>query len=105
MNYRIRACYNRGWPLALFVLFYGFQATGQGKFIQNIGQWNDTVVSKAEIRGASIFLCRNQVRYNFLNAKDIEPLHSDPYMLDTHSVHCQSFFMQWLNANRAVSIS
>jgi len=95
-------------PLALaycLLIMGGFKCIAQGKFIRNIGQWNDTVISRADITGGAVFLCKNQIRYNFLNSKDIEVFHSDPYKTDTCSVHGQAFFLQWVNASPGVAIS
>jgi gliding motility-associated-like protein len=78
--------------------------SGQGRFIPNQGQWKHDIVSKAEIKSGAIFLCKNQVRYNFSDSRDLELLHPDPY-IKSYTVHYQSFFLDWLNANPDVNIS
>jgi len=99
-----KALFTKTLMLVIYFIATGAsKSSAQGKFVQNLGQWNDSIVSRAEIMGGAIYLCKNQVRYNFLNAKDMEPLHSDPYKMDTCSVHGQAFFLQWLGANPGLS--
>jgi gliding motility-associated-like protein len=88
----------------LFMFLEIAGAMAQGRFIENKGQWLNDIVSRAEIKSGAIFLCKNQIRYNFIDHRDLEILHSDPY-IDSFSIHQQSFFIDWLNANLAVTIT
>jgi len=88
----------------LFFLIYSFCVRGQGKFIQNVGQWNTNIASRAEISGGAIYLCKSRVIYNFVDTRDFKLLHADPYHTDTCSVHGQAFFLDWVNPNKSVDI-
>ena len=99
MSTRNWAFYVRILPIALFAVVYGLNANAQGRFIQNMGQWDHRAYSRASVKSGAIFLCKNQVRYSFLNAKDVESFHADPYRIDTSTVHGQAFFLDWINAN------
>ncbi len=105
MNTRYWALYVKILLLAFVALIYGPESSGQGKFIENMGQWDPNIASRAEISGGAIYLCKNQLRYNFIDMRDYRLLHADPYHTDTCSVHGQAFFMDWLNANANPEIS
>jgi gliding motility-associated-like protein len=77
---------------------------GQGKFIANMGQWEPEIISQAPVKGGTLFLCRDMIRYNFLDHRDVELLHKAPF-LDSFAMHGQSFFAEWIQPNPEVTIS
>lgn len=99
MNIRYRAAILQRLILILCALGGTVSGYGQGRFIQNLGQWDSSVISRAGIKSGAIYLLKDQVRYNFVNARDIAAFHADPYHTDTLSVHGQALFMKWIHAS------
>jgi gliding motility-associated-like protein len=89
--------------LGLFILL-SVNTFGQGRFIANKGQWNDTILSKIDISSGAIFLCKNQLRYNFTYYPDLKNMHANP-LIDSFSIKGQAIFEDWIGANDHVVIS
>ncbi len=83
-----------------------FIATGnamfaQIRFIENKGQWNSSVIYRAELKGGNAYIENNQVRYDFIDGNTLKNIHdhtnNNPYIRD------QAVFMTYLGANANAS--
>jgi len=82
----------------VFMLCAVQQCFSQVKFIPNLGQWQDPSRFRADVKSGRIFMCENEIRYNFIDSRDIETLHRDPF-IEQYSYNGHALLLKWLNAN------
>ena len=75
----------------------GVPLSAQTRFIENKGQWDGSVIYRAELRGGNAYIENNQVRYTFIDGATLKNIHdhtnSNPY------IRSQAVFLTYMGAN------
>jgi gliding motility-associated-like protein len=108
--------------LIIILLFFSSQNYSQTtisnnsgiEFINNLGQWNENVLYKADIPGGAFFLEKNCFTFSFKDMKAINNLIESKHVPkdkrreispEDNIINCHAYKVIFLNANNDVSIS
>lgn len=89
-------------PLLFFFLFPVLMH-GQVRFIENKGQWDETILYKASVTGGTAFFTNNSIRYVFTDKNKLHKLHHE--LTDDNKINLHSVFIEFVNANPAPEVT
>ena len=92
--------------LFLPLIFFGQEKENSIKYIQNNGQWNDSVLFKASIPEGQIFLENHKFTYSFMDCESVDSLHhiahekNNEYLFKNSIIDGFSFSVNFLGSNK-----
>jgi len=90
----LKHCY---YLLLAILIFNSKKVFGGGYFTENKGQWDKEIVFKAELNGLNVFICKNNIRYQYVDGKIFDSIHKFKTASTIKSHH---LFYTYVNCNK-----